>query len=193
MFIKMLYTTVSCCRLLTKRLLLPYILRVITNWPIPWAPTNHNATKVRHIRSDMRGRMLGAHGWFCRKALGRLTRSCSHVRRGRSLMDRSIAYLPFYQFFLSFRYIVYFLLDSTFGLFFIYISVKISQCIVKLCGCKTLYFGEYGTPPKCESFIGQCGVFVLIVIVEKVVITLFASLKFWSEVSFIWILFWISY
>ncbi|XP_033642712.1 store-operated calcium entry regulator STIMATE-like [Asterias rubens] len=80
-------------------------------------------------------------------------------------------------------YIVYFLLDSTFGLFFIYISVKISQCIVKLCGCKTLYFGEYGTPPKCESFIGQCGVFVLIVIVEKVVITLFASLKFWSEVA----------
>ncbi|XP_038054388.1 store-operated calcium entry regulator STIMATE-like [Patiria miniata] len=80
-------------------------------------------------------------------------------------------------------YIVFFLLDSTFGLFIIYICVKISQCIVKLCSCKTLYFGEYGDPPMCEAWVGQCGVFVLIVVLEKVVITIFASLDFWSEVA----------
>ncbi|XP_022104892.1 store-operated calcium entry regulator STIMATE-like [Acanthaster planci] len=80
-------------------------------------------------------------------------------------------------------YIVYFLLDSTFGLFVIYISVKISQCITKLCNCKTLYFGEYGDPPACEAWVGQCGLFVLIVVLEKVAITFFARLTFWSEVA----------
>ena len=38
----------------------------------------------------MRARMLGARGRLCRKALESLQCSCSHVRRGRSLMDWSI-------------------------------------------------------------------------------------------------------
>ena len=64
-------------------------------WPIHWAPlhcvlTNHNATKYRQIRSDMRAHMLGARGRLCRKVLERLTCSCPHVRCGWSLMDRSI-------------------------------------------------------------------------------------------------------
>ncbi|XP_072026629.1 store-operated calcium entry regulator STIMATE-like [Amphiura filiformis] len=80
-------------------------------------------------------------------------------------------------------YIVYFLLDSTVGLLIIYIGIRLSQLIVSCFGCKTLYFGEYGTPPQCEAWIGQCAVFVLIVLLEKVLITFLAKVKIWEEVA----------
>ena len=65
------------------------------NRPIHEAPphcvlTNHNATKVRQIRSDMCEHILAHAAELCRKALESPTISCSHVRRRRSLMDRSI-------------------------------------------------------------------------------------------------------
>ena len=78
---------------------------------------------------------------------------------------------------------MYFLLDSTIGLLIIYICIKVSQLLVSCFGCKTLYFGEYGTPPQCEAWIGQCAVFVLIVLFEKVLITFLAKVKIWEEVS----------
>ncbi|XP_072174689.1 store-operated calcium entry regulator STIMATE-like [Diadema setosum] len=80
-------------------------------------------------------------------------------------------------------YIIYFLLDSTAGLFFIYVQVRIAQVIVTRSGCKSLRFGEYGDPPQYDAWIGQCGVFIIIVIVEKILITLLTLIPFWTEVA----------
>ena len=41
------------------------------------------------------------------------------------------------------RYVMNFLLDSTVGLLFIYISLRILGCVSKCCGCKDLMNGEY--------------------------------------------------
>ena len=46
--------------------------------------------------------------------------------------------------FLFSRYVVSFLLDSTIGLFVVYLGLKITQIIVRNKKIETLYFGEYG-------------------------------------------------
>nr|XP_054751428.1 store-operated calcium entry regulator STIMATE-like [Lytechinus pictus] len=80
-------------------------------------------------------------------------------------------------------YVIYFLLDSTAGLLFIYLQVRIAQKIVIRCACKSLMFGEYGDPPKYDAWIGQCGVFIIIVIIEKIGITLLTTIPFWTKVA----------
>ena len=72
-----------------------------SNRPIHWAPprcvlTNRNVTKVSQIRSDMRVRIMARAAELCRKALESTTCSSSHVRCGRSLLDRCIAVSYFY-------------------------------------------------------------------------------------------------
>ncbi|XP_077868688.1 store-operated calcium entry regulator STIMATE-like [Saccoglossus kowalevskii] len=79
-------------------------------------------------------------------------------------------------------YIINFLLDSTVGLFFIYAGLTITQVIVRSQHCYSLRFGEYGEPPSCNAWIGQCGLYILVVIIEKVLITLLVQFKFWDEV-----------
>ncbi|VDH94441.1 store-operated calcium entry regulator STIMATE-like [Mytilus galloprovincialis] len=79
-------------------------------------------------------------------------------------------------------YVVSFLLDSTIGLVVIYIGLKITQFIVDRYKCESLKFGEYGSPPKCNAFIGQCGLYILVMIVEKILMTLLISFHFWKDV-----------
>lgn len=79
-------------------------------------------------------------------------------------------------------YVVSFLLDSTIGLLVIYIGLKITQVIVNRKKCETLKFGEYGSPPKCNAFLGQCGLYILVMIVEKILMTLLIQFHFWEDV-----------
>lgn len=79
-------------------------------------------------------------------------------------------------------YVVSFLLDSTIGLFVIYLGLKFTQVIVNKCNCETLKFGEYGSPPQCNAFIGQCGLYILVMIVEKILMTLLIQFHFWEDV-----------
>lgn len=92
--------------------------------------------------------------------------------------DHSFLFVPS----LFTRYVIYFLLDSTAGLLFIYLQVRIAQRIFIRCACKALMFGEYGDPPKWDAWIGQCGVFIIIVIIEKIGITLLTFIPFWTKV-----------
>ncbi|XP_070558755.1 store-operated calcium entry regulator STIMATE-like [Ptychodera flava] len=79
-------------------------------------------------------------------------------------------------------YIINFLLDSTVGLLIIYIGLTITQVIVKRKRCDSLRFGEYGDPPSCNSWMGQCGLYILVVIIEKILITLLVQFQFWDQV-----------
>ncbi|XP_033104442.1 store-operated calcium entry regulator STIMATE-like isoform X2 [Anneissia japonica] len=78
-------------------------------------------------------------------------------------------------------YLVNFLLDSSLGLIFIYILVKLSQCIIKWRGYKTLLSGEYGDPPKLEAWIGQCALYLLILLISKILIILVILLEIWDK------------
>lgn len=79
-------------------------------------------------------------------------------------------------------YFINYLLDSTIGLCLIYIFLQISQFIVHCYKWDTLILGEYGKPPQCDAWIGQCGLYILIMILEKMAIALLVMLDFWHDV-----------
>lgn len=81
------------------------------------------------------------------------------------------------------RYIVSFLLDSTIGLLIIYIGLKITQYLVVKMGNESLLFGEYGSPPQCHAWAGQCGLYILVMLIEKTLMTLLVLPDFWQKVG----------
>ncbi|XP_013775303.1 store-operated calcium entry regulator STIMATE-like isoform X1 [Limulus polyphemus] len=79
-------------------------------------------------------------------------------------------------------YIVSFLLDSSIGLFIIFVGIRLTQHIARKKGWNNIVFGEYGYPPKINAWLAQCGLYVVIVVVEKLLITLLIQLRFWKSV-----------
>ena len=39
-----------------------------------------------------------------------------------------------------------------------------------------------GKPPQCDAWIGQCGLYILVMIFEKIAIALLVMLDFWHDV-----------
>ncbi len=39
-----------------------------------------------------------------------------------------------------------------------------------------------GKPPQCDAWIGQCGLYILIMVLEKIAIALLVMLEFWHDV-----------
>lgn len=79
-------------------------------------------------------------------------------------------------------YLINFLLDSTLGLVVIYLCLRFMQVVVRIYEWDSLRFGEYGNPPQCKAWAGQCILYLCAVIVEKGTITLLVQLDFWIEV-----------
>ena len=40
-----------------------------------------------------------------------------------------------------------------------------------------------GNPPQCNAWMGQCGLYILVMIVEKILMTLLVQFHFWRDVS----------
>ncbi|KAI0230874.1 Store-operated calcium entry regulator STIMATE [Lamellibrachia satsuma] len=79
-------------------------------------------------------------------------------------------------------YIVSFLLDSTVGLLVIYIGLRISQVIVVRKGWNHLRLGEYGDPPQVYAWFGQCVIYIIVMFVEKFLMSLLVLFDFWKKV-----------
>ncbi|KAL0278521.1 UNVERIFIED_CONTAM: hypothetical protein PYX00_000327 [Menopon gallinae] len=79
-------------------------------------------------------------------------------------------------------YIINFLLDSSVGLFIIYIGIRLSQYLAKSKKWETINFGEYGKPPSVNAWLTQCGLYVILMIIVKIVITLLIQFEFWDQV-----------
>lgn len=79
-------------------------------------------------------------------------------------------------------YLINFLLDSTLGLVVIYLSLRFIQVVVRIYQWDSLRFGEYGNPPQCKAWMGQCVLYLCAVIIEKATITLLVQLDFWIKV-----------
>ncbi|KAI6657652.1 putative membrane protein [Oopsacas minuta] len=76
-------------------------------------------------------------------------------------------------------YLTNFMLDSTFGLFFIYLFLLISKKIIQKLKFSPLISGEYGHPFKIHYWLGQLVVYLLVLLAVKVIMFLFALLPFW--------------
>lgn len=103
------------------------------------------------------------------------------------------------------RYIVSFLLDSSVGLLVIYACIRLTVKLADKWKWQYLYFGEYGTtfivhftcklsvinlfplfkqgnPPSAKAWAAQSGVYMGIMVIEKILITFLVQLEFWDKV-----------
>lgn len=80
-------------------------------------------------------------------------------------------------------YLMNFLLDATLGMLVIWLAVKLVSRLVEYKEWTLLMFGEYGDPPQAAAWLGQCGVYLLIMVLEKGVISLVLLVPGWSKLQ----------
>ncbi|KAF4518850.1 hypothetical protein B566_EDAN006701 [Ephemera danica] len=84
--------------------------------------------------------------------------------------------------YLASQYIISFLLDSSLGLCIIYAGIRASQFLARLKHWDAINFGEYGKPPAVHAWLTQCGLYVALMVLEKILVTLLVQLRFWDDV-----------
>lgn len=80
-------------------------------------------------------------------------------------------------------YLMNFLLDATLGMLVIWLAVKLVSKLVEHKQWTLLMFGEYGDPPQAAAWLGQCGIYLLIMVLEKGVISLVLLVPGWSKLQ----------
>ncbi|XP_029317534.1 transmembrane protein 110, like [Cottoperca gobio] len=80
-------------------------------------------------------------------------------------------------------YLMNFLLDATLGMLVIWLAVKLASKLVECKKWALLMFGEYGDPPQAAAWLGQCGIYLLIMVLEKGVISLVLLVPGWSKLQ----------
>ncbi|MBN3302828.1 STIMA regulator, partial [Amia calva] len=80
-------------------------------------------------------------------------------------------------------YLMNFLLDATLGMLLIWLAVKVISRIVEYKQYTLLMFGEYGDPPQAAAWIGQCAVYMLIMVFEKTVVSLVLLIPGWTKLQ----------
>ncbi|XP_060886482.1 transmembrane protein 110, like [Labrus mixtus] len=80
-------------------------------------------------------------------------------------------------------YLMNFLLDATLGMLVIWLAVKLTSKLVEYKCWTLLMFGEYGDPPQAAAWLGQCGIYLLIMVLEKGVISLVLLVPGWSKLQ----------
>lgn len=80
-------------------------------------------------------------------------------------------------------YLLNFLLDATLGMLVIWMGVKVVSKIVEHKQLTLLMFGEYGDPPRIAAWLAQCSVYLLIVALEKSVVTLVLLIPGWTNLE----------
>ncbi|XP_032828385.1 store-operated calcium entry regulator STIMATE isoform X2 [Petromyzon marinus] len=80
-------------------------------------------------------------------------------------------------------YLINFLLDATLGMVLIWLGIKAASRLVEWRQWESLRFGEYGEPPRCCAWVGQCGVYLLVVACEKTITFLVILIPFWKKVQ----------
>ncbi|XP_040452937.1 store-operated calcium entry regulator STIMATE-like isoform X2 [Falco naumanni] len=80
-------------------------------------------------------------------------------------------------------YLINFILDATLGMLLIWLGVKVASWIVQRKKYTYLVFGEYGDPPQAAAWIGQCILYLLIMVFEKTVISLVLLIPGWTKLQ----------
>ncbi|XP_066489322.1 store-operated calcium entry regulator STIMATE-like isoform X1 [Tiliqua scincoides] len=80
-------------------------------------------------------------------------------------------------------YLMNFILDATLGMLLIWLGVKVVSWVVECWKFTHLVFGEYGDPPQAAAWIGQCILYLLIMVFEKAVISLVLLIPGWTKLQ----------
>ncbi|KAM6060967.1 store-operated calcium entry regulator STIMATE-like isoform 2-T2 [Theristicus caerulescens] len=80
-------------------------------------------------------------------------------------------------------YFIIFLLDATLGVLLIYIGIRAVSSIVEWQQWESLRFGEYGDPVQCCAWMGQCALYIVIMMSEKTIIIIVLLIPQWKQVA----------
>lgn len=80
-------------------------------------------------------------------------------------------------------YLMNFLLDATLGMLVIWLALRLFSKLVEHKQWTLLTLGEYGDPPQAAAWLGQCGIYLLIMVLEKGVVSLVLLIPGWSELQ----------
>ncbi|XP_066553696.1 store-operated calcium entry regulator STIMATE [Amia ocellicauda] len=80
-------------------------------------------------------------------------------------------------------YLINFLLDASLGMLVIYGGVRAVSVLVEWQQWESLRFGEYGEPVQCGAWVGQCALYILIMMFEKVFIILILLIPQWKKLA----------
>uniref|UniRef100_A0A8C4VSB2 Transmembrane protein 110 n=1 Tax=Gopherus evgoodei TaxID=1825980 RepID=A0A8C4VSB2_9SAUR len=80
-------------------------------------------------------------------------------------------------------YLMNFILDATLGMLLIWFGVKVVSWVVEHQKYTCLVFGEYGDPPQAAAWIGQCILYLLIMVFEKTVVSLALFIPGWTKLQ----------
>nr|XP_061779781.1 store-operated calcium entry regulator STIMATE-like isoform X2 [Nerophis lumbriciformis] len=80
-------------------------------------------------------------------------------------------------------YLINFLLDASLGMLLIYSGVRAVSAVVEWRQWESLRFGEYGEPIQCTAWLGQCILYILIMMFEKVLIMLVLLIPQWKKLA----------
>ncbi|CAH7239876.1 Stimate [Phodopus roborovskii] len=81
------------------------------------------------------------------------------------------------------EYLINFLLDATVGMLLIYVGVRAVSVLVEWQQWESLRFGEYGDPLQCGAWVGQCALYIVIMIFEKSVVFIVLLILQWKKVA----------
>uniref|UniRef100_A0A5F4WB42 STIM activating enhancer n=1 Tax=Callithrix jacchus TaxID=9483 RepID=A0A5F4WB42_CALJA len=80
-------------------------------------------------------------------------------------------------------YLINFLLDATVGMLLIYVGVRAVSVLVEWQQWESLRFGEYGDPLQCGAWVGQCALYIVIMVFEKSVVFIVLLILQWKKVA----------
>ncbi|XP_036187827.1 store-operated calcium entry regulator STIMATE isoform X1 [Myotis myotis] len=80
-------------------------------------------------------------------------------------------------------YLINFLLDATVGMLLIYLGVRAVSVLVEWQQWESLRFGEYGDPLQCGAWVGQCALYIVIMMFEKAVVFIILLILQWKKVA----------
>ncbi|XP_062339098.1 transmembrane protein 110, like [Osmerus eperlanus] len=80
-------------------------------------------------------------------------------------------------------YLMNFLLDATLGMLVIWAGVKVVSKVVEHKQYTLLIFGEYGDPPQAAAWLGQCCVYLLIMVLEKSMVSVVLLIPGWTKLQ----------
>ncbi|XP_067110161.1 transmembrane protein 110, like isoform X2 [Osmerus mordax] len=84
-------------------------------------------------------------------------------------------------------YLMNFLLDATLGMLVIWAGVKVVSKVVEHKQYTLLIFGEYGDPPQAAAWLGQCCVYLLIMVLEKSMVSVVLLIPGWTKSIMFWV------
>uniref|UniRef100_K7FXP3 Transmembrane protein 110 n=1 Tax=Pelodiscus sinensis TaxID=13735 RepID=K7FXP3_PELSI len=80
-------------------------------------------------------------------------------------------------------YLMNFILDAILGVLLIWFGVKVVSCVVEHRKYTYLVFGKYGDPPQAAAWIGQCILYLLIMVFEKTLVSLVLFIPGWRKLQ----------